>query len=124
MNLLNMLKAHLVSNGRAAPTENSLIIDESYASSIISQAIIGFANNRYENISRLLSRYTCCPYALAYALDVVQPSCLLVGRSNPSTETHSASPLTGIALYPSCGSGCPFLAVPPPTWACRPMTSR
>lgn len=73
MNLLNMLKAHLVSNGRSNTDDLGLIIDESYASSIISPVVIGFANNKYENISRLLSGYTGCPYALAYALDVVQP---------------------------------------------------
>ncbi len=73
MNLINMLKAHLVSNGRANPPEIGLIIDESYASSIISPTIIGFANNKDGNISHLLSGHTCCPYALAYALDVVQP---------------------------------------------------
>ena len=73
MSPLDMLKAHLVSNGRAKPAEIGLIIDESYASSIISPVVIGFANNKDGNISYLLSEYAGCPYALAYALDVIQP---------------------------------------------------
>lgn len=111
MNLLNMLKAHLVSNGRAAPTDLGLIIDESYASSIISPAVIGFANNKYENISRLLSGYTCCPYALAYALDVIQPLLSLGweivnfdGSSFWLRQTSCHYPMPGLKIWLPAGS--------------------
>ena len=111
MNLLNMLKAHLVSNGRAAPTENSLIIDESYASSIVSPVVIGFANNKYENISRLLSGYAGCPYALAYALDVVQPLLSLGweivnfdGSSFWLRQTSCHYPMPGLKIWLPAGS--------------------
>ena len=128
MNLLNMLKAHLVSNGRAAPTENSLIIDESYASSIISPTVIGFANNKDGNISHLLSEHQCGPDALAYALDVIQPLLSLGwkvesfdGNSFRLTfDGHCPLPVLRIWL-PISGRASAYLGLPADD---QPMTSR
>lgn len=111
MNLLNMLKAHLVSNGRSNTDDFGLIIDESYASSIISPVVIGFANKKYENISRLLSGYAGCPYALAYALDVVQPLLSLGweivnfdGSSFWLRQTSCHYPMPGLKVWLPAGS--------------------
>lgn len=105
MNLLNMLQSHLVSNGRANPTDFGLIIDESYASSIISPVVIGFANNKDGNISYLLSDYTGCPYALAYALDVIQPL-MSLGWKVVNFDGSAFS-----LLQPSCHCPMPSLKV-------------
>ena len=128
MNLLNMLKAHLVSNGRAAPTESSLIIDESYASSIISPTVIGFANNKYENISHLLSGHSCSPDALAYALDVIQPL-LSLGWKAENFDGNSFRltfdghcPLPALRIWlPISGRASAYLGLPADD---QPMTSR
>lgn len=129
MNLLNMLKAHLGSNGRAAPAEIGLIIDESYASSIISPVVICFANNKDGNISRLLSGYACCPYALAYALDVVQPL-LSLGWKVESFDGNSFRlrqgdchyPLPALRIWlPISGRASAYLGLPADD---QPMTSR
>ena len=111
MNLINMLQAHLVSNGRANPTDLGLIIDESYASSIISPTVIGFANNKYENISRLLSEHQCGPDALAYALDVIQPLLSLGwkivnfdGSSFWLRQTSCHYPMPGLKIWLPAGS--------------------
>lgn len=128
MNLFIMLQAHLVSNGRAAPTDLGLIIDESYASSIISPTVIGFANNKDGNISHLLSEHQCSPDALAYALDVIQPL-LSLGWKAESFDGNSFRltfdghcPLPALRIWlPIYGRASTYLGLPADD---QPMTSR
>ena len=128
MNLLNMLKAHLVSNGRSNTDDLGLIIDESYASSIVSPVVIGFANNKDENISHLLSGHPCSPDALAYALDVVQPLLSLGWKivnfdgSAFRLTFDGHCPLPALRIWlPITGRASTYLGLPADD---QPMTSR
>ena len=128
MNLLNMLKAHLVSNGRSNTDDLGLIIDESYASSIVSPVVIGFANNKGESVSHLLSGHTVSPDALAYALDVIQPLLSLGWKAVNFDGTSfrltfdGHCPLPDLRIWlPISGRASTYLGLPADD---QPMTSR